>query len=68
MAKEPTSTAAPAATALYAVRAFNDAGTGRSFKAGKLPNDHDLTDGEIENYRAAGLVTDQKPKADNAEV
>lgn len=61
MAKEPTSTAAPAAKTLYFVRNFNDAGTGRSFEGGKRAVD--LSDGEIENYRAAGLVSDQRPAA-----
>ncbi len=32
---------------------FNDAGTARKFAAGET---HDLTAGEFENYRAAGLV------------
>ncbi len=32
---------------------FNDAGTERKFAAGET---HDLTAGEFENYRAAGLV------------
>lgn len=54
-----TKTASP--QTLYAARPFRDAGTGRSFEAGKLPED--VKPGEIENYRAAGLVSDQKPEA-----
>lgn len=43
---------------------FNDAGTERKFAAGET---HDLTAGEFENYRAAGLV-EAIGKADAADA
>jgi hypothetical protein len=47
--KTPTANGGP-----VAARDFNDAGTGRSFVAGKPIEDANA--GEIENYRAAGLL------------
>lgn len=44
-----------------AIRDFKDAGTERSFKAGEPVTD--VEDGELENYRAAGLVTDSTTDA-----
>jgi hypothetical protein len=38
---------------LYATRNFTDAGTGKSFEQGKTVEG---TDGELANYKAAGLV------------
>ena len=43
----------------YATRDFNDAGSGRNFAAGK-PIEN-VGPGELVNYCAAGLATDQKP-------
>lgn len=43
---------------------FNDAGTERKFAAGET---HNLTAGEFENYRAAGLV-EATGKADTADT
>ncbi len=43
---------------------FNDAGTERKFAAGET---HELTAGEFENYRAAGLV-EATGKADAADT
>ncbi len=40
----------------YATRAFNDAGTGRAFAAGEEISDVEA--GVLENYEAAGLVSD----------
>ena len=40
----------------FATRAFNDAGTGRAFAAGEEISD--VEDGVLENYEAAGLVSD----------
>lgn len=45
----------------YATRDFTDAGTGRSFSAGAELKD--IEDGQVGNYAAAGLATDEKPKA-----
>lgn len=48
-------------TKRFATRDFNDAGTGRSFKAGEeLTN---LTAGTLVNYEHAGLAGDQPGKA-----
>lgn len=44
----------------YATRDFKDVGTGKAFAAA---TEVIATPGEIENYRAAGLVTTDKPKA-----
>lgn len=49
-------TAAPTAKPLVATRDFKDAGTGRAFAKGK-PVEAEA--GELENYRAAGLVAEQ---------
>jgi len=43
----------------YAVRAFNDFGTGQSYAAGK----NEFSEGAFANYKAAGLITDQPPEA-----
>ena len=43
----------------YAARDFKDAGTGRSFTAGDVV---DAQAGELDNYEAAGLVTDKRPE------
>lgn len=52
----------------YANRHFTDAGTTRAF----APGDHvDVTEAELANYRAAGLVTTdgpQEPEAPAADV
>ena len=47
-------------TTLYATRDFGDVGTERSFKAGEAVSGKD---GELENYKAAGLVSPDKPEA-----
>jgi hypothetical protein len=44
------------ATGNIATRNFNDAGTGKAFEKGKPV---DASEGELENYRAAGLVGSQ---------
>lgn len=44
----------------YATRDFKDAGTTRFFARGDEITD--ATDGEIGNYRAAGLASTEKPK------
>ena len=44
----------------FAIRDFNDAGTGRSFKAGEEIKD--VPAGPLGNYEAAGLVADAAPK------
>ena len=54
-----TKTPEPAPT-FYATRDFKDVGTGKAFAASKEVT---ATPGEIENYRVAGLVTTDKPKA-----
>lgn len=45
---------------LYATRNFKDAGTGKVFEAGKVV---EASEGELANYKAAGLVG---PKAEAA--
>lgn len=65
------STAKPEATAkseatskqMFATRDFNDAGAEKSFLAGK-PVDAD--EATLANYAAAGLVSAEQPKADQA--
>ncbi len=47
----------------YATRDFNDAGTGRSFEAGKVLNDID--EGTALNYEAGGLASTEKPKSED---
>jgi hypothetical protein len=54
-------------TKRFATRDFNDAGTGRSFKAGEELTD--LTAGALANYEHAGLAGDKTepvPVADKA--
>lgn len=48
----------------YATRNFNDAGTGRAFKAGDELTD--LSAGKIANYEHAGLAGDEPKKATKA--
>jgi hypothetical protein len=50
----------PKETTLYATRNFKDAGKERTFEAGKPV---DASEGELANYKAAGLVA---PKAEAA--
>ncbi|MDP1026394.1 hypothetical protein Q5H91_04150 [Sphingomonas sp. KR1UV-12] len=45
---------------LYATRDFNDAGTTRTFERGAELKK--CTDGELLNYKAAGLASEEKPK------
>lgn len=45
----------------YATRDFKDAGTTRFFERGSEITE--VTDGEIGNYAAAGLVSTEKPKS-----
>lgn len=47
----------------YATRDFTDAGTGRSFEAGKPVDDIDA--GTALNYEAGGLVSTDKPKGED---
>jgi len=51
---------APKIKAGVPVRDFSDAGTGKSFSAGKS---HDFELGEHANYLAAGLIADPDAKA-----
>jgi len=44
----------------YAVRAFNDFGTGQSYAPGSKS---EFSEGAYANYKAAGLITDQPPEA-----
>ncbi len=48
----------------YATRDFTDAGTTKRFERGAVI---DAEPGEIENYVAAGIASDKKPKAEAAE-
>lgn len=50
-----------ASKTLYATKDFRDAGTGRTFVAGK-PIEK-VTDGELGNYEAAGLAGDKPTEA-----
>lgn len=47
---------------MYATRTFKDAGTERHFERGKPIEG--ATDGELANYVAAGLASDDQPKAE----
>ncbi|RSV41535.1 hypothetical protein CA234_09715 [Sphingomonas sp. ABOLE] len=42
----------------YALKTFRDAGTEKEYEGDKA---HDFTDGEYRNFKAAGLISDQKP-------
>ncbi|WP_294353321.1 hypothetical protein [uncultured Sphingomonas sp.] len=53
----------PATKKAFATRDFKDAGTSKAYKLGDEIN---AEPGVIDNYAAAGLVSDQKPKADAA--
>ncbi|WP_288935064.1 hypothetical protein [uncultured Sphingomonas sp.] len=53
--------AAAAPTTHYATRDFKDAGTTRFFSRGDALTD--VSDGELGNYRAAGLASTEKPKS-----
>lgn len=44
----------------YATRDFTDAGTTRNFERGEVLEK--CTEGELLNYRAAGLASTEKPK------
>ncbi|MGT2514799.1 hypothetical protein ACVOMT_11680 [Sphingomonas panni] len=54
-------TKATAATTYYATKAFKDAGTERSFAFGKPV---DVDEATALNYEAAGLVSTEKPEAE----